>query len=59
MMKIVSTHRTLPTHHHPVCCMKADCQVSLPKILMKPMMDFILRQVWKSLQKTILKPCMI
>lgn len=61
MIKIVSTHKTLPTHHHIVCCMKTVHQVSLLKILMKPMieMDIILREVLKSVATTILKPSMI
>lgn len=47
MIKTVSTEKTLPTHHHLVCCMKTVHQVSLLKILMKPMieMDIILREV--------------
>lgn len=61
MMKIVSTHKTLPTHHHLVCCMKTTCQVILLKILMKPAteMAVIMKEVLKSVRTTILKLCMI
>lgn len=61
MMKIVSTHRNLPTHHHLVCCMKIARQVILLKILMKPMTEMvvILREVLKLVTRAILKPCMI
>lgn len=60
-MKIVSTHRTLPTRPHPVCCMKTTRQVSLLKILMKTMIEMavILRPVLKTVTIAILKPCMI
>lgn len=61
MMKIVSTHRTLPTRHHLMCCRKTTCQFRLLKMLMKPVteMAVILREVLKSVTTTILKPCMI
>lgn len=58
MMKIVSTHKTLPTHHHLVCCMKRTHQVNLLEILMNPVIEMvvILREVLKSVTTTILKP---
>ena len=61
MMKIVSTHRTLPAHHHLVCCTKTTHQVSSLKMLMKPVkkMVVILREVLKLVTTAILKICMI
>jgi len=63
MMKTVSTQRTLPTHHHLLCCMKTTRQVSLLKLnsLMKFVTEMaaILRAILKSTTTAILKPCMI
>jgi len=61
MMKIVSTHKTLPTRHHLVCCMKTSHLVNLLKILMKHVtkMVVILREFFKSVTIAILKPCMV
>jgi len=61
MIKIVSTHRTLPTCPHLVCYMKTTRQVNLLKILMKHVtkMAVILRKVLKLVTTTILNPCMI